>query len=215
MAFRRNPASPVRRQDRRLRRRRPDERQRIPSPLQATGERSTPLTADGLALKAGGPGTVFSDFRHDLDRSSGRGRDETSGTADDCGRTPVGTCFGFNRADLAITFGAPGFYRASRRPARPRRFGRAASRRARRDWWVLGLAVEPCRPRVLDRRHVRGPATAMALHRRGALSETARRDRAFVPASEGLSSPLHPVREARRDAPRLHSFRFHHRCIAL
>ncbi len=101
------------------------------------------MTADGRALKAGGPGTVFSDFRHDLDRSSGRGRDETSGTADDCGRTPVGTCFGLNRADLTITFGAPGFYRASRpglRGDRPDPDDSDGQRRAARgaigEYWV-------------------------------------------------------------------------------
>ncbi len=76
------------------------------------------FTPDGMVFRTGGEGTVFSLFKHDLDRSSSRGRDGTSNvgnwgnvdngvTSDDCSGNYEPFCYDFNRSDMEISWGAP------------------------------------------------------------------------------------------------------------
>ncbi len=77
------------------------------------------FTPDGMVFRTGGQGTVMSLFKHDLDRSSSRGRDGINqagawGTtaageaaSDDCSGAYPAYCFDFNRSDAEASFGAP------------------------------------------------------------------------------------------------------------
>ncbi len=72
------------------------------------------FTPDGMVFRTGGEGTVMSLFKHDLDRSSSRGRDGINqpgawnvGGSDDCSGAYPAWCFDFNRSDAEASFGAP------------------------------------------------------------------------------------------------------------
>ena len=74
------------------------------------------FTPDGMVFRTGGQGTVMSLFKHDLDRSSSRGRDGVNqpgawavGTppSDDCSGAYPAYCYDFNRSDAEASFGAP------------------------------------------------------------------------------------------------------------
>ena len=77
------------------------------------------FTPDGMVFRTGGEGTVMSLFKHDVDRSSSRGRDGINqagawGTtaageaqSDDCSGAYPAYCFDFNRSDAEASFGAP------------------------------------------------------------------------------------------------------------
>ena len=74
------------------------------------------FTPDGMVFRTGGEGTVMSIFKHDLDRSSSRGRDGINqpgdwgtGTpvSDDCSGAYPAFCYDFNRSDMEASFGAP------------------------------------------------------------------------------------------------------------
>ena len=72
------------------------------------------FTPDGMVFRTGGQGTVMSLFKHDLDRSSSRGRDGINqagawnvGGSDDCSGAYPAWCFDFNRSDAEASFGAP------------------------------------------------------------------------------------------------------------
>ena len=72
------------------------------------------FTPDGMVFRTGGQGTVMSLFKHDLDRSSSRGRDGVNqpgawnvGGSDDCSGAYPAWCFDFNRSDAEASFGAP------------------------------------------------------------------------------------------------------------
>ena len=78
------------------------------------------FTPDGMVFRTGGEGTVMSLFKHDLDRSSSRGRDginspgnwgtQDSGNnvmSDDCSGAYPAYCYDFNRSDAEISWGAP------------------------------------------------------------------------------------------------------------
>ena len=77
------------------------------------------FTPDGMVFRTGGRGTVMSLFKHDLDRSSSRGRDginqsgawgtttATEAVSDDCSGAYPAYCFDFNRSDAEASFGAP------------------------------------------------------------------------------------------------------------
>ncbi len=81
---------------------------------------SIKFTPDGMVFRTGGEGTVISLFKHDLDRSSSRGRDginspgawgtQDSGNnvmSDDCSGAYPAYCYDFNRSDAEISWGAP------------------------------------------------------------------------------------------------------------
>ena len=72
------------------------------------------FTPDGMVFRTGGQGTVMSLFKHDVDRSSSRGRDGINqagawnvGGSDDCSGAYPAWCFDFNRSDAEASFGAP------------------------------------------------------------------------------------------------------------
>ena len=78
------------------------------------------FTPDGMVFRTGGEGTVMGLFKHDLDRSSGSGRDginspgnwgtQDSGNnvmSDDCSGNYEPFCYDFNRSDAEISWGAP------------------------------------------------------------------------------------------------------------
>ena len=72
------------------------------------------FTPDGMVFRTGGEGTVMSLFKHDVDRSSSRGRDGINqpgawnvGGSDDCSGAYPAWCFDFNRSDAEASFGAP------------------------------------------------------------------------------------------------------------
>ena len=74
------------------------------------------FTRDGMVFRTGGQGTVMSLFKHDLDRSSSRGRDGVGGqgswgtgtpVSDDCSGAYPAYCYDFNRSDAELSFGAP------------------------------------------------------------------------------------------------------------
>ena len=77
---------------------------------------SVRFTPDGMVFRTGGQGTVMSLFKHDLDRSSSRGRDGVGGqgawgsgtpVSDDCSGAYPAYCYDFNRSDAEASFGAP------------------------------------------------------------------------------------------------------------
>ncbi len=81
---------------------------------------SVRFTPDGMVFRTGGEGAVMSLFKHDLDRSSSRGRDginspgawgtQDSGNnvmSDDCSGAYPAYCYDFNRSDAEISWGAP------------------------------------------------------------------------------------------------------------
>ena len=72
-------------------------------------EGSMQLTADGMVMKTGGLGTVFGDFKRNLDRSTSSGMDGQGGNTDDCSGSSYDQedCPDFNRDNLTLSFGEP------------------------------------------------------------------------------------------------------------